>query len=82
MRWLAAEAASPGNPALSQFIIATGSALTVALLLWLIRILRKYATEHDWLMQQTKMNAEQTKANTDAIRTMLENNRHNGRRRQ
>lgn len=72
MTWLATLAESPGNPALSQFIVSTASALTVALLVWLIRVLRKFGGEHEWLMEQTKKNSEATKANTEAIRKILE----------
>ncbi len=63
--YLAATAASPGNPAVAQFVISTASALTVGALLYIARMMRKLMKEHEWLMTVTK-------ENTEAIRKMLE----------
>ena len=58
-----------GNPALAQFILSTGSALTVVLLTFIAVSVRKgvkkFFGEHDWLMKTVE-------ADTKAIKKILE----------
>jgi len=58
-----------GNPALAQFVLSTGSALTVVLLTFIAvtvrKGVRKFFKEHDWLMKTVE-------ADTNAIKKILE----------
>lgn len=61
---VAAQAVSPGNPALAQFVLSVASALTVLVLTYIARLMRKFQREHDWLMRTTQKN-------TDAIALLM-----------
>jgi hypothetical protein len=46
-----------GNPALAQIVISTASAASTALLFWLVRTLKKFMGEHEWLITTTKQHS-------------------------
>lgn len=66
----------PANPSVIDFIYPTLSALTVLLLGYIARKVaigvRKFRTQHDWLMETTREHGEQIAENTAAIKRMLE----------
>ena len=71
--------ASPGNPAVAQFVESAASGLLVVLVGWITatvrRAAKKFMGEHDWLMQTTAKNSTQIAENTQAIKQMLEQER-------
>lgn len=66
---------SPPASVLSQIVVSVASALIVVILTFIANTLRRYARDHDWLMQQTKANSDAIGKNTDAIRQLLEERR-------
>lgn len=48
---IASTAATVGNPALAQFVLSVASGATVVLLAFLVRTLRKFMREHEWLIR-------------------------------
>ena len=73
------------SPTIIDYVLPTASLLTVALLGYIARVIRKpfrrLREEHDWLMRTTKQNTEQIAANTQAIKAMLDRAERRERRR-
>lgn len=71
--------ASPGNPAVAQFVESAASGLLVVLVTWITatirRVAKRFMGQHDWLMKTTTANTEAISRNTEAIKQMLEQER-------
>ena len=61
-----------GNPGVVDYVLPTASLLTVAVLTYIARKVRKFMGDHEWLMEMTKKHSEQIDSNTEAIRRLLE----------
>ena len=66
----------PANATVLDYIYPTLSAATVLLLGYIARkvtiAVRKFRSEHEWLIETTTKHSEQISENTTAIRRMLE----------
>lgn len=76
---MASLASAAPTPVLINYILATAPLLTVALLGYIAKMIRKFLGEHTWLMETTKTHGEQIASNskeiasnTKAIRRMLD----------
>lgn len=65
-------AAGGPNSTAVDYILATAPLLTVALLTYIARMIRRFLGEHAWLMETTRQHGEEIASNTKAIKRMLD----------